>query len=149
MLVLLLSVGFQMKIMEEMAFSLSFLSRDKEAWRRSELLTAPPISPCFTMGGLTVGAGEPCSESKKAKQGAQCLAWRGSRTMAHWGGHCGVWVKKPMLVDPGLMSGSSSHHCHILVMGINLKKPSTFFPPLFIQRTEGPFEKKKKKSPGF
>lgn len=69
MLVLLLSVGFQMKIMEEMAFSLSFLSRDKEAWRRSELLTAPPISPCFTMGGLTVGAGEPCSESKKAKQG--------------------------------------------------------------------------------
>lgn len=127
MLVLLLSVGFQMKIMEEMVFSLSFLSRDKEAWRRSELLTAPPISPCFTMGGLTVGAGEPCSESKKAKQGAQCLAWRGSRTMAHWGGHCGVWVNKPMLVDPGLMSGSSSHHHHILVMGINLKKPSTFF----------------------
>lgn len=42
----LLSVGFQTKILEEMAFSL-FLSRNKEAWRRPELLLAPCISPAL------------------------------------------------------------------------------------------------------
>jgi len=47
MFIPLLSVGFRMKILEEMAFSLSFLSRNKEAWRRPELLPAPPISPAL------------------------------------------------------------------------------------------------------
>lgn len=50
---LLFSDEFQMNIMEEMAFSLSFLSRNKEAWRRFELLIAPRRLPWFTVEILT------------------------------------------------------------------------------------------------
>jgi len=47
---LLFSVDFQINIMEEMAFSLSLLSRSKEAWGRFELLIAPPHPPWLTTG---------------------------------------------------------------------------------------------------
>lgn len=46
---LLFSVEFQINIMEEIVFSLSFLFRNKEAWRRFELLIAPPHLPWFTV----------------------------------------------------------------------------------------------------
>lgn len=50
---LLFSVEFQMNITKEMAFSLSFLSSNKEVWRGFELLIAPRHLPWFTVKILT------------------------------------------------------------------------------------------------
>lgn len=41
-------VEFQMNPMQELVFSLSILSRDKEAWVRFELIASPHF-PWFTM----------------------------------------------------------------------------------------------------